>query len=206
MASWMLPVARATTGALAALGFGQGLSLSLDGKDHDVSTYAAVYGGAALFALICLVLWVLIHARAQREKGKPMTEGAGTHIAIGGDASGNVAGRDVNVTNNPPPREGAMRVGQLAPTRQLEDGGYEQVAWIDLPASDNARGLRVTVQGRWIKGLEIRFRDGESCEGHAVVRNSRAEQTIVMPPPGEYLAFIWTERLEELDIEVRVLL
>jgi FtsZ-interacting cell division protein ZipA len=58
-----LQLARAATGGLATTGIAAGLGLSLNHDKDPVSTYVVVYAAAAVFALLCAGLWVLIERR-----------------------------------------------------------------------------------------------------------------------------------------------
>jgi len=66
--AFIFQVGRAAAGSLAAIGLSTGLALSLDDKDQSVSTFIALYGGAAAFALLCALLWFVIERRKRNEQ------------------------------------------------------------------------------------------------------------------------------------------
>lgn len=66
--AFIFQVGRAAAGSLAAIGLSTGLALSLDDRDQSVSTFIALYGGAAAFALLCALLWFVIERRKRNEQ------------------------------------------------------------------------------------------------------------------------------------------
>lgn len=79
----MLQLARICAGGLAAAGFTTGLGFSLDEDAHPVKTYLILFGGAAVFSLLFVVLWVVIERRkaAQGSKDDALREHMGSFEA-----------------------------------------------------------------------------------------------------------------------------
>jgi len=61
----VLLACRAVALLLAGVGVAKGLDFSLDDRDQPVSTFVALYGGAALSLFVCAMASLAIHRRSQ---------------------------------------------------------------------------------------------------------------------------------------------
>jgi hypothetical protein len=63
MGGLVLQLLRGASGALAAVALGKGVDVSTDGHGHELVTYFAWYGAAAVFVIAAVVLSIVIYKR-----------------------------------------------------------------------------------------------------------------------------------------------